>query len=153
MYFIVVAALMLVLPGISIIVEHGRGHDVALLALVGKWFTFWSVGVRLAIAGLRQITDPRFTAHSILGLKGHEAFLLVRELGFANFAIGTIAVCSVVLPSWVTPAALAGAIFLGLAGANHAMETHRNAKQNAAMVSDLFVAAVLIGYCVSRAVR
>jgi hypothetical protein len=151
-YFIVVVALMLVLPVISIVIEHGRGHDVALLALTGKWFTFWSVGVRLAIAGLRQITDPRFTAHTILGLKGHEAFLLVRELGFANVAIGTIGVCSVVVPSWVTPAALAGAIFLGLAGANHTMQKHRGAKENAAMVSDLFVAAVLIVYCVSRAV-
>jgi hypothetical protein len=152
-YFVIVAALMLLLPVISITVEHGHRPDLALVALVGKWFTFWSVGVRLAIAGLRQITDPRYTAHSILGLKGQEAFLLVRELGFANVAMGTVAVCSAMLPTWVTPAALSGAIFLGLAGANHATQKHRNAKENAAMASDLFVAAILVVYCVWRAVR
>ncbi len=153
MYFVVVAALMLVLPLISIAVEHALGHNAAMLTLVGKWFTFWSVGIRLAVAGLRQIIQPRYTARSILGLEGDEALLVVRELGFANVAIGTVGVCSLMLPSWAPPGALAGGIFLALAGVNHAVQTHRNAKENTAMVSDLLVAAILVVYCASRAFR
>jgi hypothetical protein len=33
------------------------------MELVGKWFVFWAaVGVRLGLAGLRQILQPSFTA-------------------------------------------------------------------------------------------
>jgi hypothetical protein len=153
MYFVVVAALMLVLPVTSIAIEHALGQDTSILALVGKWFTFWSVGIRLVVAGLRQIAQPRFTAQQILGLKGDEVLLVVRELGFANVAIGAVGVCGLMLPTWVPAGALAGGIFYALAGVNHATGAHRNAKENAAMVSDVLVAAILVLYCFLRALR
>jgi hypothetical protein len=153
LYFVVIATLMLLLPVTSTAIEYGLGRDASFLALVGKWFTFWSVGVRLVVAGSRQIIHPRYTAQSILGLEGDDVLLVVRELGFANVAIGTIGVCSLVLPSWVPAGALAGGIFYALAGANHAMQARRNAKQNTAMVSDAFVAAILIVYGVARVIR
>lgn len=37
-------------------------------ALVGQWFVFGSVGVRLGMAGPRQIPQPRYTAELILSL-------------------------------------------------------------------------------------
>jgi hypothetical protein len=40
--------------------------------------------------------------------------------------------------------AVIGAIFYGLAGINHLAHGHRNTLQNAAMISDLFAAAVLL---------
>lgn len=39
---------------------------VDILPLIGKWFVFWTVGVRLFTAGLRQIWRPQFTAQKIL---------------------------------------------------------------------------------------
>ena len=57
------------------------------------------------------------------------------------------------LVEWTPAGALAGDVFYALAGANHAWQAHRNAKENVAMASDLFVAAVLLVYCVSRAIR
>jgi hypothetical protein len=101
----------------------------------------------LSLAGLRQIIQPRYTAETILGLKGAESLFFVRELGFANVTMGSVAVGSLFAPSWVTPAAMLGAIYYGLAGINHCFHKGRNKLQNAALVSDLFAAVVLAICC------
>jgi hypothetical protein len=70
MYLAVVVLLMGVLPAVSIVAEAALSHGGAdLTLLIGKWFVFWSVGVRLILAGLRQIADPSFTAESIFGVR------------------------------------------------------------------------------------
>ena len=145
MYFAIVAALMFALPVGSVIADTMlRAHGLWSGAVVLKWFVFWSVGVRLLLAGLRQIAQPRYTAETILGIKGNESLLLVRELGFANVATGSVGVCSWLFPTWLEPAAVAGMIFYGLAGINH-IAAKRNSHQTIALLSDLFVAAVLLG--------
>jgi hypothetical protein len=101
----------------------------------------------LSLAGLRQIIQPRYTAETILGIKGDESLFFVRELGFANVAMGSVGTASLLVPSWVTPAAMLGAIYYGLAGVNHCFHKDRNALQNVALVSDLFAAAVLATCC------
>jgi hypothetical protein len=147
MYVLIVVALMLVFPVASILIETLTGHHGVLAASVGKWFVFWAVGIRLLLAGLRQIVQPRYTAETILGIKGTDATLVVRELGFANTAIGSIGVGSIIFPEWVLPAALAGTIFYGLAGINHVTHKERNTLQNVAMTSDLLMAIVLLVFC------
>jgi hypothetical protein len=152
MYVPIVIALMLALPLISIVAQiiltdHGALHGAAYLAVVAKWYVFWAVGARLSLAGLRQIIQPRYTAETILGIKGDESLFFVRELGFANVAMGSVGIASLLVPSWVTPAAMLGAIYYGLAGVNHCFHKDRNALQNVALVSDLFAAAVLATCC------
>jgi hypothetical protein len=152
MYVPMVIALMLALPLISIaaqiiLTDHGALHGAAYLAVVAKWYVFWAVGARLSLAGLRQIIQPRYTAETILGIKGDESLFFVRELGFANVAMGSVGIASLLVPSWVTPAAMLGAIYYGLAGVNHCFHKDRNALQNVALVSDLFAAAVLATCC------
>jgi len=105
------------------------------------------LSLRLLLAGIRQILQPRYTAETILGIKGDDALLLVRELGFGNLAIGVVGTLSLFFAGWVVPAALVGGLFYGLAGINHALQRHRNAKENLAMVSDLFAAVVLLVFC------
>jgi hypothetical protein len=152
MYLFIVIALMLALPLISIVAQilltdHGAPQVAQYLVVVAKWYVFWAVGVRLSLAGLRQIIQPRYTAETILGLKGAESLFFVRELGFANVTMGSVAVGSLFAPSWVTPAAMLGAIYYGLAGINHCFHKGRNKLQNAALVSDLFAAVVLAICC------
>src|SRR5580698_5729684 len=152
MYLFIVIALMLVLPLISIVAQilltdHGALHGAAYLAVVAKWYVFWAVGARLSLAGLRQIVQPRYTAETILGFKGPEALFFVRELGFANLAMGSVGIASFFAPSWVMPAALLGAIYYGLAGINHCFHQDRNKLANVALVSDLFAAVVLVNCC------
>ena len=104
MYVFIVIALMLALPLISIVAQinltdHGALQGASTLLIVAKWYVFWAVGVRLSLAGLRQIIQPRYTAETILGLKGAESLFFVRELGFANVAMGSVGVASLFAPS------------------------------------------------------
>jgi uncharacterized protein DUF6790 len=152
MYYVVVATLMFALPVLSLAVEAIHSSAAVDSALVGKWFVFWSVGWRLLLAGARQIAQPEYTAREILGLQSVESWTVVRELGFGNLALGIVGVLSLWLPAWQLAAALAGGLFYALAGINHALQKHRNRLENVAMVSDLFVALVLLGVCVDAAI-
>ena len=144
MYFAMIILLMVLFPLASIAADYsqgGAGSDVAFMTV--KWFLFWAVGARLLLAGLRQIFSPAFTAQEIFKINDSAAFLVVRELGYWNAIIGGLSLLSLWRPDWIVPLAIAGCLYFGLAGATHIFEHERGAKENAAMVSDLWVAAVL----------
>ena len=144
MYLAVIVLLMGVFPIASILVEFALLRSSAdLLFLIGKWFVFWSVGVRLLLAGLRQIANPEFTAQTIFGVKEKAALTIVQELGFGNLAIGLLGVLTLFNRQWIAPAAIVGGLFYGLAGIKHLTKGDRNATENIAMISDLFIAVVL----------
>lgn len=145
MYYAIVIALMFVFPLSSVAFGLWDTGASISAALVAKWFVFWSVGWRLSLAGARQILQPAYTAKTILGLKSDDSLLLVRELGFANLALGITGVASLYVPSWQMAVALTGGIFYGLAGVNHLLQQHRGRLENVAMLSDLFIAVVLLG--------
>ena len=153
MFYAIVVLLMFVFPVGSLLVElFVFRNSLNVPLLIGKWFTFWGVGGRLLLAGLRQAIQPRFTAENILGIKSKDAFQVVQELGFANISIGTIGILSTLSGAWVLPAAVAGCLFYGFAGFRHIVKSERNALEITAMVSDLFIFAVLLCYIVFRVV-
>lgn len=146
MYFIMIILLMLVLPTGSVLVETLVWHsDASWIALVGKWFVFWGVGIRLALAGGLQVFTPAFTAET-LEIKDPKASVLIRELGFGNLAIGVTGILSLVLPVWTLAAAMCGGLFYGFAGVQHVTTKNRATKETWAMVSDLFLFAVMAAY-------
>jgi len=151
MYLALVVGLMLVLPSLSVLAEAALAHLPLTMPLIGKWFVFWLVGARLFLAGLRQVVQPRYTAEVILGLKSDEPLVLVRELGFANLAMGSVGLASLFMPTWRIAGALAGGVFYALAGLNHAIQPHRNRLENIAMTSDLFAAGLLFADCAHAA--
>ena len=144
MYLTIVTALMLVFPVGSIGLEAMTTGASLSTALVAKWFVIWSVGARLFLAGLRQIVQPRYTAEVILSLRHEESLVLVKELGFANLAIGLAGLASWLFPSWVPALALTGGVFYSLAGIHHVLQRHRSKLENIAMISDLFAGLVLL---------
>jgi hypothetical protein len=151
MYFAFVVLLMFVLPVASTAVEatwFGRG--AALMFLVGKWFVFWTVGVRLLLAGIRQVAMPRFTAESIFEIKDPAATAVVREVGFANLAMGALGLASLAQPAWLVPAAIVGGLYYGLAGVGHMLRSDRNFNEQTALVTDLMIFAVLAVFVASR---
>jgi hypothetical protein len=146
MYFVVIALFMVILPLACVAAEYAWLHTSAdLVMLIGKWFAFWGVGMRLGLAGFRQAFNPGFTARDIFEIEDERVYPIVRELGFANLALGLLGVLAVV-PGWTAPAALAGGIFFALAGWKHVKARDRNLTRTVAMASDLFMAAVLLGY-------
>ena len=153
MYYTIVVLFMFLLPTSSLLVElFVFRSSLNVFLLVGKWFTFWGVGGRLLLAGLRQAIQPRFTAENILGIKSKGALQVVQELGFGNISIGAIGILSILSGSWVMPAAIAGCMFYGFAGFRHVVKPGRNGLENTALVSDLFIFAVLLLYIAFRVV-
>jgi hypothetical protein len=150
MYYAFVILLLLVFPVASVVTEAALSHDaVSDLSLVGRWFVFWSVGVRLFIAGVRQVIQPQLTAEEIFGIHDRGSFAIVRELGFANLSMGLLGICSVFRASWIVPAAIVGGLYYGLAGVGHIFHKSKNAKEYMAMISDWFVFLVLAVFVLS----
>lgn len=145
MYYAIVLLFLLICPLISVSIEVLRSHalfsDPVVLA---RWWTFWAAGVRLLVAGVRQTVQPRFTAEEIFGIRDASALPLVREIGFGNLAMGTLATCSVLYAPWVIPAAAVGGIYYGLAALGHLPQKAKNAKEYTAMLSDSFACVVLL---------
>ena len=149
MYAVSVILLMVVLPLISIGNEHYIDHaSTPLMLLAGKWFVFWSAGIRSSTAGLRQFLQPRFTVEEIFGIRSDDALPFVRELGIANFALGVVGILSIVRLDFVLPVAIAACLFYGIASVRHMSDRQKGAKQNLAMVTDVFVSVVLVAYIV-----
>jgi len=146
-YFVVIALTMFILPAASILVEWSL-HSSSLLWLIGKWFVFWAVGVRLLLAGVRQYFQPAFTSRDILGIESPDVLVLVRELGGANAAAGIVGLASIVLPTFVLPSAIGSGLFYLVAGIEHLKTKRRGTNETVAMGSDLFAALVLIAYAV-----
>ncbi len=62
MYFVSIALLLLVLPAASVAIEAALyPRAFGLIFLIGKWLVFWAVGIRLLMAGARQVVQPQFT--------------------------------------------------------------------------------------------
>jgi hypothetical protein len=152
MYLAVVALTMFVLPTLSVAIEF-EAHPAPLMLLVGKWYVFWAVGVRLAMAGVRQLLQPGFTAREIFHMQGDEALTLVRELGVSNFAVGVVGLAAIGVPTFVLPSAITAGVFYGVAGARHVVETGRSRNETIAMVSDLFAFAVLATFTAAKLTR
>ena len=90
MYFVGVILLLLIFPVASVITEVTLyRHTVNILFLAGRWFVFWAVGVRLFIAGARQVTQPQFTAEEIFGIHDPGSFAIVREVGLPTCPWGS----------------------------------------------------------------
>jgi hypothetical protein len=142
-YLAIVLLLMGVLPAASILVERSTGEGAGGWEVAFRWFVFWGVGVRLLLAGLRQAIQPSFTAREIFHLASADAEVIVRELGFANFCLGLAAVISGFVPEWRMGAAVSGGLYFGIAGAMHVTKRPATPNEWVALISDLFIFAVV----------
>ena len=143
MYLVSVLGLTVVLPVVSILLDMALSGSAITLSLVGKWFVFWAVGIRLFLAGIRQVLQPSFTAVTIFKIKDPEAEKLVTEIGFGNLSMGLIGILSLAVPNWLVPSGVAGGLYLGLAGLKHIASKNCTREENIAMVTDLLVALIV----------
>jgi len=151
MYVFAVTFLMFVFPIVSIITEVvANKNHLALIELIGKWFVFWAIGVRLFTAGIRQAFKPGLTSEGILGIKGKQIWPIVRELGFANISIGLAGIISLWKPEWRLAVALIGGLFLSLDGILHIFSKQRNFEENLAMYSDLVIGIIMAVFVVDK---
>jgi hypothetical protein len=149
-YIFSIIFLFVILPIISICLDlsYYAGNTPQII-IVAKWFTFWGVGVRLSIAGLRQIVQPAFTLKEIFRIDSTEAALIVQELGFGNLAMGSAGILSLFLPALMVPAALTGGIYYGLAGVRHIFSRDKSTLEHFATWSDIYICVILL-FCVAK---
>ena len=83
-YFIVVITLTIVFPLLGLAIDYFVSVVPLTFELFGKWFIFFAIGLRLFVAGIRQITKPAFTAKEIFHVDDPGSFPIVQELGFAQ---------------------------------------------------------------------
>lgn len=151
MYLASVSLFMFLLPILSILTEViANKNHAAFITLLGKWFVFWAIGIRLFTAGVRQIIKPGLTSEGILGIKGKEVWVIVRELGFANAAMGLAGIIALWQPEWRLAVAFIGGLFLLLDGVQHAVSKHRNFEENVAMYSDLFIGLIMAIFVIAK---
>lgn len=66
LYVYSTVSLMVIVPIISIAIEKVIIQiQTPIWFLIGKWFVFWAIGIRLFIAGFRQSLHPEFTVSEI----------------------------------------------------------------------------------------
>ncbi|MDB5281502.1 MAG: hypothetical protein JWO06_577 [Bacteroidota bacterium] len=148
LYLISVLLFMLILPVSSVAFEYFRHTADLGWLLIGKWFVFWAIGVRVFIAGVRQVTKPEFTAKEIFDLEGTESLVIIRELGLSNICVGLLAIISLFKPGWCGAAAFTGGLYFGLAGLLHVIKKPVSKNEVIAMVSDLYIFVIMLLYLV-----
>ena len=142
-YFVILC--FCVVPIISIALESLLiSTETTMSELALKWFVFGSIGLRLGIAGMKQLVHPQFTAKEIFNILDDAANPLVKELGSANICFSLLAIVSLWVTSFRIPAALAGGLYFGFAGFMHLLKPRESDKETFAMISDLFIFFVLI---------
>ncbi|TAL76782.1 MAG: hypothetical protein EPN75_13835 [Beijerinckiaceae bacterium] len=149
MYILIILLTMAVLPIVSISLDHAFHPAMPIVIQIARWFVFWAAGVRLGLAGVRQLVQPSFTAEHIFHISSDEALPLVRELGVANISIAVVALLSLAISTFVIPAALYAVIFYGIAGIRHVAEQNRSFNENIAMASDLYISVLFIAILVA----
>lgn len=146
-YFIMVVSFMLVFPCLSIIIESDK---IFSWTLIGKWFIFWGVGVRLLLTGIKQVLNPKYTAEEILGIKEKESYLVIKELGFSNVCFGIGGVLSIINNHWLPIVGIIGGLYYAFAGILHIFNKKRKLNENIAMISDMGISFIILLYLVNK---
>lgn len=137
-YLLMSLFFLIILPVLSLLGEFYFEKEPLSWALAGKWFVFSAIGMRLFTAGVSQASNPGFTA-GILGMKNEEGFVAIRELGFANIALGVMGILSVINNEWRLLISISGGLFFGMAGIQHLFRNPSGKKELTALVYDLTV--------------
>jgi len=147
LYIISVSVLTFAFPIIATLVQIFLAKDVKpSFELFGKWFIFLAVGLRLLLAGIKQISDPAFTAKEIFHINNIETLPVVRELGFANICFGLIGIVSLFLPQWRIVSAFGSGLYYGIAGLQHLIKKPAGVNEKFALVTDILIFLFLLVY-------
>lgn len=145
-YIISVSVLTFVLPIIGFIAEHFATCNALAFDVFCKWFIFSAVGLRLFLAGIKQVKNPAFTAKEIFHINSSDSFPVVRELGFANICFGLVAIVSLFIPEWRIVSAFASGLYFGIAGVQHGLKETSGINEKFALWTDLMIFAILFAY-------
>jgi hypothetical protein len=143
-------ALVTVLPIAAALLEARIDEIPLTWPNYWKWFIFWGVGIRLFFKGIRLASTPQFTGLSLSSFKNRESYLLLLELGFANMALGSMGILSVINDQWRFIAAIAGAIYFGLTDMLSLLKKTDGRHERVALIYNILVFSGLVAFMVSQ---
>lgn len=144
-HLIYVICVLLILPLLSIAFDKERKSiDTGI-----KWFVFWALGVRLFTAGIVQVFNSSYTADFLLQIEMSD-YLVVRELGFCNIAMGTLAILSLFWEKYRKPASICVGIFISGAMILHIIRIEQiNFSEFVSLAGDVFIVVIAV-LCIVR---
>ena len=145
-YLLMNAGLLFILPLLSVLFAHFLEKEIINIELIAKWFIFWAVGIRLFTAGIKQASDPAFTGTKIFKFTHTESFVIIKELGFANIALGVMGILSLINNDWRVMAAICGGLFFGLAALQHFVRKPDSKNEWIALLYDVAVCVLVLVY-------
>jgi hypothetical protein len=110
-----------------------------------KWFVFSSLGLRLLLAGIKQLTDPSFTLEKIFNIRHSASIPLVKEIGLHNFCLGFAGVLTLCISSLSLGVLFIGGLYLGMAGILHVIKKPQTYNERVATISDIVAFIVAFG--------
>ena len=143
-------ALLAVFPIAAATLESHIDHVVLNWPTWWKWFIFWGLGIRLFFKGVKLASTPQFTGLSLSSFKNRESYLLLLELGFANMALGSMGILSVINDQWRLIAAIGGAIYFGLSDMLRVIKKPGGRHELVALIYNIVVLVGLAGYLISQ---
>lgn len=101
------------------------------------------------LAGIKQATNPAFTAREIFHIDSPDSLPIVRELGFANLCFGLVGIVSLFMPQWRVVSAFGSGLYYGIAGLQHLLKKPAGINELFALVTDILIFIFLLVYCVA----
>ncbi|MBS1559008.1 MAG: hypothetical protein JST69_09820 [Bacteroidetes bacterium] len=147
-YITSVTILTFVIPTIGFAADYFTTNTALTFELLGKWFIFSAVGLRLFLAGLKQVKNPEFTAKQIFHIDSPDSFPILRELGFANICFGLVGIVSLFRPDWRMVSAFASGLYYGMAGIQHGLKKTSSINERFALWTDVIIFLFLLVYFV-----
>lgn len=129
-----------VLPLVSAAVEYHFTKTGMSAVLVGKWFIFWTVGIRFLVAGFTQVIRQ---GRGALILQGDTTGGFGKVLGLVKMLLAGMAFLCVMKDSWSLLAAITVGVYVGLAGFQHDFKKPNTAEGWISMVYDMIVFTVI----------
>jgi len=100
------------------------------------------------LAGIKQTTNPAFTAKEIFHIENPDSLPIVRELGFANLCFGLVGIVSLFMPTWRVVSAFGSGLYYGIAGMQHLLKKPAGINEKFALVTDVLIFILLLVYFV-----
>ncbi|PVD52239.1 hypothetical protein DC498_10980 [Terrimonas sp.] len=110
--------LLTALPVLSVIAEHQFHHTDVNTILVGRWFIFWTVGIRLLVAGFTQVITAHRQGNTIL-LRGDPNGDTRKIIGLVKILLAGLGFLCMINNEWSLLAAITVGLYIGLAGFQH----------------------------------
>ena len=136
------ALLLTALPVLSVAYEYHFAQAALTGALIGKWFAFWAIGVRLMLAGCTQLASRRSKSRDVFAAR-EDSKIVKKATGVADIVLAAMGFLCFEIGEASLLATITLGIYMGLACLQQDFKKPATITGWINMVYDLIVFAVI----------